>query len=146
MLEKPKSPRANWLFWWRTAPNEIDWLAAHYDGLTLTQSPKGQSVLLILFSLAMTAFVALFAGFDPEVLIMAVLMLALGVFIYFGHRWAMIGAMLIWTLEKGVTLFTNPRFAVTSILFWCIFMHAFWQAFRVEQRRRRAKIGAEAFD
>ena len=61
----------------------------------------------------------------------------------------MLTAMAWWTLEKLVGLigaFQGPSAAgaqfITQVIWWCIYMHAFWMAFRVEQARR--KPAAEA--
>jgi cbb3-type cytochrome oxidase subunit 3 len=39
--------------------------------------------------------------------------------------------------------FTNP---IGLILFWCLFMHALWFAFRVEQERRKPRADVAVFE
>jgi len=68
--------------------------------------------------------------------------LGLGAFIYFGHRWAMILGMILWTGEKAlqlVSMFQTGHFAnpIGILIFWGVFMHAMYLAFRVEQSRRQ---------
>jgi hypothetical protein len=75
----------------------------------------------------------------------------LAVFVYLGHRWAMIAAMVWWTIEKGYLLYdrvsANPGSAASAVvgqvIWWAIFMHFFYLAFRVErEKRKRAKAAA----
>jgi hypothetical protein len=55
-----------------------------------------------------------------------------------GHRWAMIGAMILWTFEKGYSLVSgiNP---FMTILWWSIYMHIFWESYKVEAMRVNLK-------
>jgi hypothetical protein len=64
------------------------------------------------------------------------------VFIYRGHKWAMIGAMIFWTIEKLVQISSalqspHPNSAVMAVVWWTLYMHAFYLAFRTERERAR---------
>ena len=70
-------------------------------------------------------------------------MILLGAFVYRGHRWAIIGAMLLWTFEKlAAPLMGPPKSGVRPIIigqliWWAIYMHAFYLSLRVENERKR---------
>ena len=146
MPEATKTPRRNalaWIAWWMVDQSELDQQAMNYGTLGLFRSARGVAALFLLLSSAITAALTYFTHADPTGYIDVALFLVLAMFIYLGHRWAMIAAMLLWTFEKifvaiegfnGMT--ASP---VIQILWWCIYMHAFYVAFRVEQRRRALK-------
>jgi hypothetical protein len=66
----------------------------------------------------------------------AVFFVGLGAFVYRGHRWAMICAMVFWTLEKAYGLFAKPQYAIMSVLWWTIYMQVFYMAYGVEKEKR----------
>jgi hypothetical protein len=138
-----------WLLWWRTDQEEIQDQVDKYETLGWFESARKLSVVCLLISVIVTiAMVALKvaatgAYFD------AALFLILAAFIYRRHRWAMVAAMGLWTIEKAVTAiaglgtFSIPGISFFfSILWWAAYMHAFYLAFRVEQERRRATAPA----
>jgi len=125
--------------------SELEDQVAEYDDLPIYAAARGLSLLLLLFSATMTVAVIAFGALEPIGLVDAAIMSALGLFIYFGHRWAMILAMVFWTLEKAVMVIasveagavspvSNPA---TEYFWWAVYMHAFYLAFRVEQQRRK---------
>jgi hypothetical protein len=139
----------SWLLWWNIDATELDAQVANYEDVALLKSPRGLSILCILFSITITVVLLItkivtdrFAYVDVGIFAV------LGSFIYFGHRWAMIVVMIHWTFERGYLVFlglngTIAPTVVTQIIWWCIYMHAFYFAFRVEQQRRRRTV-AEA--
>jgi len=138
-IQRPDGERStawNWLLWWRINPVDLDEQVRLYDTLPITGSMRGISVLLLAFSCGLTAVLMLVRFVDATALVDIGLMLTMAAFIYFGHRWAMIGAMVIWTLEKIVTAFGSPAMAISQILWWAPYMHAFYFAFRIEQTRK----------
>ncbi len=70
-------------------------------------------------------------------------MLVLGTFILFGHRWAIVTTMLVWTYEKGYMIFTNPSKTrvkaalIGQIIWWAFYMRTFYLALRIENERKR---------
>jgi hypothetical protein len=121
---------------------ELEEQVSEYNDLPVYVAARGLSLLLLLFSAAMTVAVIYIGQLEPIGLVDAALMSVLGLFIYFGHRWAIILTMLFWTLEKAVMVIepvlsgtvaspmSNP---VTHMFWWAVYMHAFYLAFRVEQ-------------
>jgi hypothetical protein len=134
-----KSTRWNWLLWWRIDENDLAYQVAQYGELTFWESMRCISVAFLVISIVITvAFIAFGApGFDVSAYFDVALFALLALFIYFGHRWAMVVAMVVWTLEKVLLIVTEPAFIVAQILWWAAYMHAFYFAFRVEQRRHR---------
>ncbi len=132
-----------WLLWWQIPPDELKRQVEQYDTLTFFQSMRGISVALLSFATATTLlFMALGAGgVDPTAFIDVGLMAICALFIWLGHRWAMIAAMVLWTLEKAAMMVDglggNPGSVVTQPIWWAVYLHAFYFAFRIEQERRK---------
>jgi len=138
----------SWFLWWQIDPAELDEQVEKYGRLNLFKSARGQSVLCLAFSVAVTVVLAATAAtktIDSSAYVDAAAFVILAVFIYFGHRWAMLAAMVLWTLEKGFWVVTAITIAagnvgggfVMQIVWWALYMHAFYLAFRVEQEKRR---------
>jgi hypothetical protein len=138
-----------WLLWWMIDEDELDEQVAEYRDLPIYVAARGLSLLLLLFSAAMTAAVIFFGLLEPIGYVDAALMTVLGLFIYFGHRWAMILTMVVWTIEKGMLIVEplqgggTPMNLVVQMFWWAIYMHAFYLAFRVEQERRKRRLSPE---
>lgn len=136
----------HWFLWWQVDPDEIDDQAKEYEELNLFQSARGVAVLCLALSIAITwglIWVG-WRGVNAWSLLDIAVMVVLGLFIWRGHRWAMLGAMLFWTIEKIVSVQNliedKPANAVSFVIvliWWCFYMHAFWTAYRVERRRRQ---------
>jgi len=147
-----RSKAWNWVLWWMIDEGELEEQVAEYSDLPIYVAARGLSLLLLLFSATMTVAAIYFLQLEPIGLVDAALMSVLGLLIYFGHRWAMILVMLLWTLEKAMMIIepvlsgtvgstmSNP---VTQIFWWAIYMHAFYLAFRVEQERRKRLTSPE---
>ena len=147
----------SWLFWWKIDQAEIDRQVEGYKTLGFFKSARKLSVLCLAFSMILTGVFVYFGLFDTLALIDAGVFGFLALFIYLGHRWAMIGTMVLWTFEKGMGLIDmtsalHPNVvAISQVAFWVVFMHAFYLAFKVEQQRKRiARLGnsrlVEVFD
>lgn len=139
----------SWLFWWRLDKDELQKQVEEYETLKISQSARGISLLFLLFSAVVTTGFILFLDWDSSAFLDVFLFLILGFFIYKGHRWAMIGAMLLWTYEKFSILifedFSSPTVKpfyhiFLSLLWWAVYMHFFYLAFRVESLRAKAKM------
>ena len=133
-----------WVLWWQIDPVELERQVSEYDSLPIYRSMRGISVLCLAFSAAVTTASAFYgiANIDATAYFDAATMLLLAVFIFFGHRWAMIGAMIVWTAEKIISLSdtvtlmqSSGGLIVSQLIWWALYMHAFYFAFRIEQRR-----------
>jgi len=141
--ETPKQRRAlNWILWWQTDPVEIDEQARLYNTIGVWSSWRGWAALCLCFSALTTFAMVAINGFglSSGALIDVAIMLGLALFTYLGHRWAMIGAMTVWTIEKFFAVAINPYMIVTALIWWALNMHVFYSAFRVEQWRRSAAV------
>lgn len=141
---KSKQKSKHWFLWWKIEPEELAKQVDEYKSLKITQSARGISVLCLLLSALATGLMAYFrvGGMNEWSAVDAGLMLFLAVFIYRGHEWAMIGAMIFWTLEKLLSIVVGLQPADFSagrvllpVVFWAIYMHAFYLAFKTERGR-----------
>jgi len=137
--EKPKKGSwLNWLLWWRIDRQEVLEQAKN-NKLGIFNSFRGGSLLLIIFSAAMTL---VGIGFDVASyysLIEAGVFILLGVFIYRGHKWAMVLVMIGWTLGKIFQIISGGGF-VTILFWWAFYMHAFYSAYHVEILRDSIRL------
>jgi len=147
-----KNRSGNWIFWWMVDPTELQEQLEHYDTLKINRSARGICLLLFVGSAILTVALTELINHDRLAYIDATCFLALGVFIFFRQRWAMLLGMALWTLEKVTQLvlmvqsghYANP---IGIVIFWSIFMHAMYLAFRVEQARRTSpQLNPSIFD
>jgi len=138
--ETRKKSAWGWILWWQIDEAELNTQVEQYRTLKPWRSMRGVSALCLVFSMGVTVvLIGMHAlGTDNLSFVDVGLMGVLGVFIYLGHRWAMLAAMLLWTAEKLAILASGPGpSAVSQVVWWAIYMHAFYFAFRIEQRRRK---------
>ncbi len=126
----------NWVRWWQTDQAEIDEQARLYDAIGFRNSWRGWAVLCLALNGFITVVMAAVSAATFGSLLDVAVMAILALFIYRGHRWAMIGAMILCTIEKVFWIAAHPDTAVTAIIWWGFNIHVFYNAFRVEQRRR----------
>jgi hypothetical protein len=144
-----KKAQMNWLLWWVVTPEELELQVSKYAELKIWQSARGISLLLFLASAVLTAVLIELVTHDRTGYLDAAVFIVIGVLIYLGQRWAMILGMVLWTLEKGFQLVQMTQsgkayLLVSIIVFWAVFMHAMWLAFRTEQARRKKPAGEAA--
>jgi len=129
--EKPKSSKLNKSGAFKMSEGELRNQVDNYYTLPITKTYRGVSTLLILAALTITAFLYLVHVVDLPSLVGGVLIyLPLAYFIYKGKRWAIIGAMAMWTIDKGYQLTTFPNPLI--ILWWLAFLSYFYKAYKVE--------------
>ena len=105
--KQPRRSLLHWLLWWRIDQEELDKQIVEYASLKITQSAKGQSFFLLIFSALITTISIAFSNYSSASFIDVFILSLLGCFIYRGQQWAMIGAMIFWTLEKFYILYTG---------------------------------------
>ena len=149
MTERSKKVRYHWLLWWKIEPEELERQVRAYGALGILRSARGQSALLLILS-GGVSIILFYVSAEPrpESFVDAMILLGLAVlgygimfgglaaFIYRGHSWAMICAMMFWTLDKTYQICVRPRYAVGSVIWWTAFMQVFYMAYRVEKERR----------
>lgn len=97
----PKKRSQHWLLWWMVDPDELVSQVDGYRSPNPLKTARGVGAVCLLLSVAITlAFVAFHLSPVSAVLDASVSLL-LAVFIFLGHRWAMLAAMGWWRLEKA---------------------------------------------
>ncbi len=144
---KPEKP-FQWILWWQIDGKELKEQVEKYDTMKITQSARGISFILCMVSVAVTTLFVLILNLDPWSFLDAGLLLVLGILICKGYSWAMIAAMVLWTFEKIYSLYgqvslisetnSGASYLVPTIIWWTVYMHSFYLAFRVEQARKKA--------
>ena len=156
MQEKTRNSFWDMLMWWQVSPEVIEQEVTQYKTLSIVKSSRGLAFLLLLFSSTVTLLITPFLKFGEgkhfdyssvSSWIGLLLYVVLGFFIWRGHRWSMIAAMLIWTFDKfyfvylfftTTSSFKSPYVVFLQILWWCWYMQVFYTAFRVECLRRKS--------
>lgn len=138
---KKKNNYSYWLLWWMLDKDELTRQVHGYKTLDIWHASRKIAAVALWFSSALTILLILFANWDSSALLDVALMLFVSFFIYRGYRWAMIAAMIYWTFAKFYGLFESYGAGSTpspfvAIIWWAIFMHAFYEAYKVEQLRR----------
>jgi hypothetical protein len=130
--------RSSWLLWWRIDKGDLDKQVAQYD--TLRFPIRKVAAALLLLSATVTMLAIDIDKLDLWSYTDVMLLTILAVFIYFGHRWAMIGAMILWTVNKGIIAYDGIEHTIISLLLqvciWYIYMRVFYFSFRVEQESK----------
>ena len=139
---KPQSRSFGWPFWWVVNPSDLSRQVEGYDTLKWYQSARGQSLALLLMTSAISVAMIELASHARAGYLDIAAFVGLGVFIYRGHQWAMLGAMGVWTLEKlfqlaGAVQANHSGYLIGMLLWWAIYMRAFNLAWRTERARRR---------
>lgn len=133
--KKKKNPFA-WILWWQLDEDELIKQVTQYDSLKWYNSARGGSVILLLLSAVITVIYIFVTNMDLFALIDPVISLIFVLFIFKKKRWAIVGAMIYWTLEKAIMIFSGDSSAVISFFWWTTYMHMFYLAFKVENAHR----------
>jgi len=136
MAEEKKEQKSSWS--WKISGDELKKQIDNYGTLKITKSYRGISFLIIFVILALSVILAIFGvGDTSTILYSLIIYVPVLIFVYKGHRWAIIAMMVLWTLEKGVMLYDGG--GIMQIIWWLIVMPFFWKALQVENERK--KIG-----
>jgi len=137
----------NWLLWWRVSNEELQYQLQNYSTLKPWQSAKGIGALFLTLSMVINILFVLSGTASQLVLLDATLFGVLAYFIYYkSAKWAMIGAMILWTFEKFYALLfsIDPTIIklsnnsnIIGLIWWLIYMHAFYLAYKVETVREQ---------
>ena len=129
--------------WWKVDKEEIKKEAEQYNTIHVSGSSRGVAIALIALSTLITTGYVLWSGPSSYAFIEIGVFLFLGIFIYRGHRWAIILAMILWTLGKGrafaeaITAQPVGIGAISSIFWWALYMRVFYKAYLVEKLRKK---------
>jgi len=129
--------------WWKIEPEELGRQVKEYDDSLVLASARGISAGGLMLYVAATIIFVCVGWTATWSLVDAIIAFGLAVFVYRGHRWAMICAMVFWTLEQGYLLVNSisqvhSGKGIMAVILWTTYMQAFYLAYRVEKERRVA--------
>ena len=148
--QKAKRSPFSFLVWWSPDPVEVEKQVAGYSSFKFWQSARGISLLLCLFSVAVTLILSSSMGIPiANAVAEAVIWITLGLFMYRGFRWAFVLGMLLWTVEKGALVAqqvstTGAGSPFVQLIWWAVYMNAFYMGFTIERSRRNPPPSAPA--
>ncbi len=119
-----------------------------YSSLNIFQSRRGQVVLVFSGLYLLTFILSLFGLFElSDTLWSLIVYIPILIFVYKGHRWAMILLMILWIFEKSYTAYLaieNGNSIVGSIL-WLIFgISIIYKALIIENKRKKTLKSIES--
>jgi hypothetical protein len=145
----------HWLLWWQVDPGEMRLQLDRYETAHRLATARGFGCLLAVMAAAVAAFLGADAyapmnhvlnNFALSAMAASACYLVLGWLMLRGNRAAMAGLMALCTIDKLVSmslwyLYQPDREKVAiylplSVLAWCLSLHVFYTAFRVEQCRK----------
>ena len=128
---------------WKLTPNEIEEQVWNYKKLKITQSQRFLAVVVVVaffvFDIAWSSF------FNDSnllnVLVVYWLFLPFLIFTYFGHRWAMVCFMLLFSCAMLMDLWNRlaetNKISFTTLFIWFTVLPIFWKALSVENLRHK---------
>lgn len=134
-VSSDKSNYWNWLLWWRIGKEELKQQLEGYDSLKIYQSARGISLIALLFSAAVTLIFIVGGMSEPASLFDVILFTTFGFFIFKGQRWAAVAAMVLWSIEKLLSLTSGSTNVIMIIVWWASYMHVFYLSYKVEVMR-----------
>lgn len=133
-------PQRRRFFAVRLTADQIRWQLDNYYTLPIHRSARGIAVLWLVSIAFLIALFGSFIAFQSpspvytlgRVFLVLAPLLLMAFFIYRGHRWAMISAIL---LLFWVFFLSGTRFNFILFFIWLYFAQFFYQAFQVENAR-----------
>lgn len=120
---------------------ELERQVADYKTLKVYGSARGIPLLILV---AMFAWSFGLTQFYPElftlsdILVSILMYVPFMIFTYFGHRWAIVGLLTLYTFDKWyIMAFTGS--VVSSLVFWGLVSMYLYRALQVENERKRQK-------
>jgi len=138
---------------WKMDEKELKNQVINYDTLPFFRKARGLATACVIFSILMTLIFSVAGGNSSILWIDIILAIIWAIFIYKGNDWAIVAAMIHWTISKIMQAINGVSHGqstalFSAIVFWPIFMIIFWQAYQVEKARREKhfydELGNEA--
>lgn len=127
-----------WIVWWDLDEFQVQQQVEDYDSIGWVQSARGVAALLGLFCAAVTCVVEVRNKLETSSIFIDVgILLVLAILSGLGKRWAMIVAMIYYTVATFLEVIhpkENPH-TLAYIVWWCIYMHGLYLAAAVEKQR-----------
>lgn len=112
----------------------------NYDSLKIYKSYRGISTLIILFSLLTDSFYLLGGSFYIfDLIFILVIYSVLMIFIYKGKKWAIILAMVYYTIDRVMRVNETESGASFIMINWMIYMYFFYHSLIIEIARDKIK-------
>jgi len=138
METEKKKKTSGWS--WKLSPDELREQVEEYKTLKLTQSYRGISILLLSALLLLGFILSYFGQYTSmeDMFLSLIIYIPIFIFVYKGHRWAIIALLILWTIEKGYTLYLATEsggFILSSVIWWLIVTPYIYKALLVENAR-----------
>lgn len=135
------------LLWWKINISDEDLKdqVEQYNILKITQSARGISFLVLIFSCIITLLFIIFSDLKVVAILETIIFFIFGLLIYKGYKGAIITVMLLWTIEKLYLAYesifvSNNISGVQHVIWWALCMRIFYIALKIEQLRKRSCI------
>jgi hypothetical protein len=137
--QKKRKSFLSFLAWWKVDPGEVDKQVAEYESLGFWRSARGICAAFCILSVLITGLIGKTVGLSEETVAFEVIVwLVLAIGMYRGQRWAFGTGLVVWTIEKASLVASgigNSAAPITQVIWWAIYMNAFYLGFVVERRR-----------
>jgi len=117
-------------FWWKLDAIELNNQILNYNTLSIWKSVRKMSALLLIFSSIATIGFVISGSIASEFLVDASISAVLAIFVYRGHRWATMSAMIYWTLSKAYGIYAHSNIAM-QLIWWAVYMKPLYFAYCV---------------
>ncbi|MCK4524852.1 MAG: zinc ribbon domain-containing protein [Candidatus Andersenbacteria bacterium] len=130
-----KKSKSSWF--WKIDKEDLKNQVENYDKLKITQSYRGVSVLIVVVLLGLSLLLGFFGVYAniEETLYGLIIYVPILIFVYRGHRWAIIALMILWTFEKWYQLIEVG--SIMPLIWWIIIIPYFYKALKIENERRK---------
>ena len=146
--KKENKPARFHLFaWWKLSQDELEDQIRNYETLKFYKTARGISIGCLLFSSIATFLLFNYTNMEmgsaSDYAWDAGIVALLCVFIAKGRRWAMITAMVYWTLCKALSIYTLIESGYSGAAFWgnffwwTAYMQVFWLSYKIEAERKK---------
>lgn len=130
---------------WKISAEELKEQIENYKTLKMSQSYRGLVVLLI-SALLLLSLILGFFNITPlsDVVLSLIVYIPILIFVYKGHRWAIVTLGILWTVEKAYTLYLSVQTGgspIGSIIWWFIVTPYIYKAYIVANEYRKIKKG-----
>lgn len=131
-------------FSWSASDEELQFQVDNYNTLPWIETFRGSAVIFLAALLGLSIMLGLLSilSLDTGTLVELVIYGISLYFIFKGHRWAIILAMILWTGDKAVQLYqissSGQDNAYIIIVWWLLVMPYLYKALKVENLRRRS--------
>ena len=138
---KKKQPFLFSIFQWKLSPEDLKIQIDNYNTLKIYNSSRGIATLILIFIMTLSLVMGMLSLIPiGDVVLSLLVYIPITIFIYLGHRWAIICGMILWTLEKIFQISNGSGYFISTLIWWVVLMGPLWGAYQVEQTRKRKII------